>query len=237
VTLDQYCGIKYRGRTRSYHRGNNELECRARKMEIPTFDGSARTIAQAWVHKLDAYLQLKPMKELDDIKFSTIYLEGKAHDWWYHGMNTLGHNHITSYPEFTQRLIDRFDQGDHELHFCELTQLRQTGSPETFIEEFQRVVIMVPDVSQARLLIFFSKGLMEPLCGWVKAFKPHNLQEAIWRTRDLMGSAAKTKFTPRPPLTQGVKDQRGMDKGKGRMDEATRRELRRKQLCFTCKES
>ena len=50
-----------------------------------------------------------------------------------------------------------------------------------------------------------------------------------------MGSIAKTKFTPRPPINQGEKDQRGMDRGKGRMDEATRRELRRKQLCFTCK--
>jgi hypothetical protein len=31
-------------------------------------------------------------------------------------------------------------------------------------------------------------------------------------------------------------DQRGLDRGRGRMDETTRRELRRKQLCFTCKE-
>jgi hypothetical protein len=51
-----------------------------------------------------------------------------------------------------------------------------------------------------------------------------------------MGSTTKTKFTPRPPLNKGEKDQRGVDKGKGRMDKATRRELRRKQLCFTCKE-
>jgi hypothetical protein len=56
VTLDQYCGIKYRGRPRSYHRGSNELEHGAGKMEIPTFDGLARTTAQAWVQKLNAYL-------------------------------------------------------------------------------------------------------------------------------------------------------------------------------------
>jgi len=142
VTLDQYCGIKYRGRTRSYHRGSNELERRAGKMEIPTFDGSAKTIVQAWVQKLDAYLQLNPVRELDVVKFSIIYLEGKAHDWWYHGMNTLGHNHIKSYPKFTQRLNDKFDQGDPELHFRELTQLRQTGSPETFIEEFHRMAVI-----------------------------------------------------------------------------------------------
>jgi hypothetical protein len=98
VTLDQYCGIKYRGRPRNYQRSSHELERRAGKMEIPTFDGTARSTAQAWVQKLDAYLQLNPMRELDAIKFATIYLEGKAHDWWYHGMNTLGHNQITSYP-------------------------------------------------------------------------------------------------------------------------------------------
>jgi hypothetical protein len=51
-----------------------------------------------------------------------------------------------------------------------------------------------------------------------------------------MGSAAKTKFTPRPPINQGGRDQKGMNKGKGRMDEETRRELRRKLLYLTCKE-
>jgi hypothetical protein len=44
---------------------------------------------------------------------------------------------------------------------------------------------MVQDVSQTRLMILFTEGLMEPLKGWVKAFKPTNLQDAIWRTRDL----------------------------------------------------
>jgi hypothetical protein len=34
--------------------------------------------AQAWVQKLDTYLQLNPMKEMEAIKFSTMYLDGKA---------------------------------------------------------------------------------------------------------------------------------------------------------------
>jgi hypothetical protein len=63
------------------------------------------------------------------------------------------------------------------------------------------MVVMVQDVSQARLLMLYSEGLMEPLRGWVKDFKPSNLWEAMWRTRDLMGSATKTKFTPRPPIS------------------------------------
>jgi hypothetical protein len=110
VTLDQYCGIKFRGKPKNYHRNNNELERKAGKMEIPYFDGSSRVIEKAWVQKLDTYLYINPMREMDSIKFGTIYLEGKSHDRWYHGLTTLVHNQITPYIEFTRRLIDRFDQ-------------------------------------------------------------------------------------------------------------------------------
>jgi hypothetical protein len=224
---------------------NYELERRAGKMEIPYFDGSPKMTAQAWVQKLYTYLQLNPMREMDAIKFVTMYLEGKSHDWWYHGLTTLGHNQIMAYTEFTQRLIDSFDQQNPELQFRKLTQPKQTRSLEVYIEEFRRIAIMVQDVSQSRLMMLFTKGLMEPLKGWVKVFKPTNLHDAIWRTSDL-GPTAKSKIIPRPPHTrgrdqrppmnQGGRDPRGFDRGRGRMDENTRRELRRKQLCYTCKE-
>jgi len=84
---------------------------------------------------------------MDVIKFSTMYLDGKSLYFWYHGLKTLGHNQIEAYTEFTQRFIDRFDKGDPELHFREPTQLRQTGAPKVYIEEFQRLAVMVQDVS------------------------------------------------------------------------------------------
>jgi hypothetical protein len=113
----------------------------------------------------------------------------------------------------------------------ELTQLKQTGTTEAFIEEFQRLAVMVQDISPTRLMMLFTEGLMEPLKGWVKAFKPTNLQDAIWRMRDL-GPAARPKFIPRPPLNtggrdqrppmnQGGRDSRGFDWGRGRVDENT----------------
>jgi hypothetical protein len=40
----------------------------------------------------------------------------------------------------------------------------------------------------------------------------------------------------RPPMNPGGRDPRGFDRGRGRINENTRRELRRKQLCYTCKE-
>jgi hypothetical protein len=117
MSLDQYCQLRFTNQPRMNHRGSFEFDQRAGKIKIPYFDGTAKMTTQSWVKKLDTYLQLNPMREMEAIKFATMYLDGKAQDWWYHGLTTLGQNHIVSYTEFTQLLIDRFDQGDPELHF------------------------------------------------------------------------------------------------------------------------
>ena len=105
------------------------------------------------------------MKEANAIRFSTLHLEGDAQEWWYHGLITLGHIDITSYQEFTQRLLDRFERKDLELHFRELAHLRQTGSVEAFVTKFQRIVVMVTNISESRLIMLFVEGLVGPLCG------------------------------------------------------------------------
>ena len=76
------------------------------------------------------------MAETDAIKLATLHLEGEAHDWWYHGMTTLGHAHVITYVEFTGRLVHRFDRKDPGIFFKELAQLRQIGSIEAYISYF-----------------------------------------------------------------------------------------------------
>jgi hypothetical protein len=139
VSMGEYFYLKMKRRSMERYKGVSELGPRARKMELPSFDGSDHIQVTTWVQKMDAYLQLNPMEESEAIKFATLYLMGKAREWWFYGITTLGHGCTTSYQEFTQRLIDRFDKGDPNHHFRELTQLKQTGSAEAFIEEFQRV--------------------------------------------------------------------------------------------------
>jgi hypothetical protein len=175
-----YCSIRYRNRPREAQRGNEKTHNmdfikKVGKLNIPTFDGSSCCSAHACVQKLDTYFKFNPMTESEAISFATLHLEGEAHEWWYHGLMTLGHNHIISYLEFTKRLMERFDRRDPELHFRDLTQLRQTRSVEVFISDFQRKVVAVSDISEHRLVMLFIEALTEPLRGWVKAFKPHTL--------------------------------------------------------------
>ena len=96
----------------------------ASRFHLPTFDGSSNSSARSWVEKLDIYFQLNQMSETEAIKVATLHLDGEAQDWWFHGMVTLGHSTVTTYAEFTRRLMERFDRRDPEQHFVELTRLK-----------------------------------------------------------------------------------------------------------------
>lgn len=95
---------------------------------------------------------------------------------------TLGHIHITSYTEFTRMLLERIERKDPKLQFRELAHLRQTSNAKAYITKFQRLVMMVTDISEARLIMLFLEGLAEPLHGWMRAYKPISLMDAISRT-------------------------------------------------------
>ena len=47
-----------------------------------------------------------------------------------------------------------------ELPFKELVQLKQVGTPEAYILEFENISVMVSDVYMTRLVLFFTEGLI-----------------------------------------------------------------------------
>ena len=94
---------------------NLELRKKVGKIYLPYYDALGKMTTWAWVQKVDTYLQLNPMPKEEAIKYVAIHLDGLAHEWWHQGMVTFGRNQITSYEEFTEKLIERFDTRDPEL--------------------------------------------------------------------------------------------------------------------------
>ena len=68
---------------------------------------------------------------------------------------------------------------DPEIHFRELAQLKQIGSADAFISEFQRIAVRVTDISESKLIMLFTEALTEPLQGWVKSYRTSTLANAI----------------------------------------------------------
>ena len=109
---EHYHAVKHNRRP---HGEDNELKWAAGKLSLTTFDGSSRMTAQAWIHKLDTFLALRPITKVEAIKYATLHLEGVGHDWWYNGIITLQHNQVTSYQDFMDRLVERFNKKDPEV--------------------------------------------------------------------------------------------------------------------------
>ena len=65
---------------------------------------------------------------------------------------------------------------------------------------------MVTDITEPHLIMLFTEGFVEPLRGWVKAYKPATLQDAIRRARDLQDAILKNRFPPNPAFPQKGKD-------------------------------
>jgi hypothetical protein len=104
---------------------------------------------------------------------------------------------------------------------------------------FRDLQSQVTDISEQRLVMLFTEGLSEPLHGWVKAFKPETLQDAISQDTGHGGCSLKEKTFSKPFIPQKNKDKKPFQKegtSKEKLDEATRNELRRKKLCFNCKD-
>lgn len=171
-------------------------------------------------------------------------------------MSTQGHSQVATFDDFSQRLLDRFEIKDEDEYFKELVGLKQTGSINEYVEIFQKIAVMVPDMSKKRIVYLFLEGLEEPVKSLVKACAPSTLREAIKRSLQLEVSMPKKTMVwqPKPSNTW---QQRGVFQKKVRsfpppkntpkanipnivpkkMDEVTRIELRWKGLCFICKES
>eukprot|EP01018_Ginkgo_biloba_P004218 Gb_09021 [translate_table: standard] len=197
-------GKKYLGGRAHVSNQNDDrrdLQHKVNKLHASTFDDSNKISARAWLQKLQTYFTLSSMVEEDAIQFATLHLEGVAYDWW-HGLITQEHNLVQTFNDFSQRLLGRFERKDEE-YFRELARIRHQTSVESYVTEFQRVAVMVPNVLERRLTFLSIKGLFKPLKGLVKAFAPSSLQDAIKRALTLEPSTLRSRFSSqsRAPTT------------------------------------
>ena len=87
---------------REHDMSGRELKNKISKFIAPTFDGTNKILARAWLKKLHTFFTLNPMQESDVVKFASLHLEDAAYDWWYHGMTTQGHDQVTTFDDFSQ---------------------------------------------------------------------------------------------------------------------------------------
>ena len=76
---------------------------------LPTFDGSLKSSTKYWVRKLDTYFQLHLVSKEEAIRVAALHLQGKAYAWWLFESSSLKNVNISTYANFTRRLVKIFD--------------------------------------------------------------------------------------------------------------------------------
>ena len=106
----------------------------------------------------------------------------------------------TSYEEFSQKLIKRFDRRHSQENFKKLTQIRQQGTVEDYIKEFQKISVQVMGVDDDCSTYLFIEGLKDSLKGLVSALKPSSLDDAFEIALRLEVSTANNKPWNKPNM-------------------------------------
>ncbi|XP_019416449.1 PREDICTED: uncharacterized protein LOC109327750 [Lupinus angustifolius] len=144
-----------------------------RKLEIPIFSGDD---AYGWTHRLERYFQLKELTEGEKMQATVMALEGKALSW-YHWWEKC--NPRPNWEGFKIAVVRRFQPSMIQNPFEQLLALKQTGSVEEFVEDFEKFVGALRSIDPEFTRGIFLNGLKEELRAEVKLYELQSLSDVI----------------------------------------------------------
>lgn len=68
--------------------------------------------------------------------------------------------------------MDRFERIYEEEYFRELARPQKKITIEAYVEEFQKILVMVTNISDRRIKFLFIEGLLEHLRGLITYHEP-----------------------------------------------------------------
>jgi predicted O-linked N-acetylglucosamine transferase (SPINDLY family) len=117
---------------------------------------------------------MEEIKETEKVKLASFYLDGMTL-YWHQNFTKSIRGRAATWEEYTEAMCGRF--GGHQDPLEELMELRQTGSLETYIQDFD-VLWNKADISERQAMVFFIEGLEIKIKNPVKMFDPKALRQA-----------------------------------------------------------
>ncbi|XP_050379620.1 uncharacterized protein LOC126796952 [Argentina anserina] len=141
------------------------------KLELPTFGGGDPV---EWLNRADQYFSFYQIPEDWRLAIAEMHLVDRASDRWF----MFRHEFSSSWSGLTELLMREF--GGHIVsdYQASLARLSQTGSVDSFIDQFTRLSRRVTGFSPAVLVSCFIGGLRDNIRAHVRAQRPRSLFDA-----------------------------------------------------------
>ncbi|XP_057458944.1 uncharacterized protein LOC130749580 [Lotus japonicus] len=136
-------------------------------------------IEGSWTQKLERYFALREVIEEERMQATMVALEGRALSWfqWWERCNPS-----PSWEAFKLAVVRRFQPSMVQNPFELLLSLKQVGSVDEYVEEFEKYVGALKEIDHDFVRGIFLNGLKEEIKAEVRLFELNTLVEVIQKS-------------------------------------------------------
>ncbi|MCH96321.1 retrotransposon gag protein, partial [Trifolium medium] len=156
---------------RNTQSSNNQLEGDAlaefrrsvKKVELPTFDGEDPA---GWISRAEVYFRVQDTRSEVKVNLAQLCMEGPT----IHFFNSLiNENENLNWDQLKQALLERYGGHGEGDVYEQLTELRQRGNVDDYINDFEYLTAQIPRLPDKQFLGYFLHGLKEEIRGKVRS--------------------------------------------------------------------
>ena len=129
------------------------------KLKKPeNFTGGTKDSVLSWTTHMSNYL--RDVNEPQAMSIAVSYLQSTAHDWWIKYQLTEDGKNVETWPQLKDALIARFDTLNKEkIARDKLARWRQIKDVKTFNDDFQKIILDIPNISVDEQIDRYTRGL------------------------------------------------------------------------------
>ncbi|CAJ2668611.1 unnamed protein product [Trifolium pratense] len=140
-----------------------EFRHAVKKVELPTFDGEDPA---GWISRAEIYFRVQDTMPEVKVKLAQLCMEGST----IHFFNSLiGEDEDLTWEKLKEALLGRYGGHGEGDVYEQLTELKQTGTVDEYITEFEYLIAQIPKLPDKQFLGYFLHGLKTEIRGKVRS--------------------------------------------------------------------
>ncbi|XP_047176147.1 alpha-amylase 3, chloroplastic-like [Vigna umbellata] len=158
-----------------------------KRVDLPAFEG---TEPHSWINRVEWFFDIQKVAEEDKVELAYISMEGSA-SYWFKVWKDKATDR--SWTGLKLALLNRFGGGFRGTVFEQMATLRQEGTVEEYVRNFEILLGQTQGLAEELVLGFFLAGLREDVKGHVRIQDPQEFMVAVRIARDVEDAMFKAQ--------------------------------------------
>ncbi|WVZ01013.1 hypothetical protein V8G54_027082 [Vigna mungo] len=150
-----------------------------KRVNLPIFEGLEPL---NWINRAEKFFEIQGVTEQEKLSLAYISMEGRA-GYWFRFWKVTAKN--LSWEGLKEAMIRRFEGRDRGTIFERLAAIKQAGTVDEYVQDFEVLVGQTKGIPEEQLLGYFFAGLQEDIRSQIRPYDPQELMAAMRIARDL----------------------------------------------------